>query len=120
MSRKSILILDDDYNILDALTALFEYENYSIVTLSQLYSVDIFEDICLLKPDVILLDINFGAFNGMDLCLQLKENLQTANYKIILMSAGNYEQIAFKSKCDYYIQKPFQSSTLLAKVAQLT
>lgn len=119
MSRKRILILDDDYYILDALSALFEYENYSIVTLSQLYSVDIFQDITLLKPDVILMDINFGEFNGMDLCLQLKERFNTAAYKIILMSAGNYGNTAFKSKCDYYIQKPFKSDALLAKVAQL-
>ncbi|WP_316830484.1 response regulator [Pedobacter aquatilis] len=119
MSRKRILILDDDYNTLDALALLFEHENYTIVTLSQLYSINIIDDISLLKPDVILLDINFGEFNGMDLCLQLKENLITASRKIILMSAGNYAAVAFDSKCDHYIQKPFLSETLLEKVSEL-
>ena len=119
MSRKRLLILDDDYNILDSLSSLFEYEDYNIVTLSQIYTINIFEDISLLKPDVILMDINFGKFNGMDLCLKLKENTQTAAYKIILMSAGDYGAVAFNAKCDFYIQKPFQTALLLATVAQL-
>jgi len=120
MSRKRILILDDDYNILDALSTLFEYEQYSIVTLSQLNSIDIIEDIGLLKPDVILMDINFGEYNGMDLCLKIKENKPTSAQKIILMSAGDYGHVAFKSKCDHYVQKPFQSDVLLSEIAQLT
>ncbi|MFC4211902.1 two-component system response regulator [Pedobacter lithocola] len=116
MIRKRILILDDDYDILDSLTTLFEYENCTIVTLSQLFTIDVIEDIRLLNPDVILLDINFGKHNGMDICLRLKDNPDTCKYKIILISAGKYAQVAFQSKCDFYIQKPFDLEHLIALV----
>jgi len=115
--RKKILILDDDYSLLDALSTVFESENFSTITLSQLEEIDIEHDICLLNPDVILLDINFGKHDGMVICKKLKNNPLTSHFKVILMSAGDYEGRIADCQYDDYIQKPFNIRTLLDKVS---
>ncbi len=119
MAHRKVLILDDDYELLETLTLLMEHHSYNCITLSDLEDINLFNSIHLLKPNLILLDINFGSIDGIDLCQKIKVNALTAHYKVVLMSVGCYHAVEDRSACDYFIQKPFDNEQLLQTVMPL-
>ncbi len=72
-----------------------------------------------LKPDLILLDINMQGLNGYQVCQALKNNPETSEIPIILVSAINQieDQVrAFQVGGVDYITKPFQVEEVMARI----
>src|SRR5215217_5115211 len=104
---KKILLVDDNRDNLEVLSALFEDEGFAV---KQLYnSIGIegkIEEFC---PDVIFMDVMLGAENGTEVCVRLKENPATSKIKIVLMTASNkFQTLTLEDTCaDYHLAKPF-------------
>jgi len=72
-----------------------------------------------LSPDLILLDILMPDLNGYEVCIQLKQNPQTASIPIIFLSALDdpLDKVkAFEVGGIDYLTKPFQLEEVLARV----
>ncbi len=70
-------------------------------------------------PDLILLDIMMPGMDGFEVCRKLKADKKTMNIPIIFISALNEledKMKAFSEGGVDYIQKPFQSEEVLARV----
>lgn len=71
------------------------------------------------KPDLILLDIWMGNYDGREICRQLKNNPATGNIPIILISASReIEQSAKDAGANDFVAKPFEQNDLLEKIGQ--
>ena len=80
-----IAIIDDDSDIVEALTMLLSAKGYSVVS-----AANIPEAIKVVdgeKPDLILLDLMLPKINGFEVLNQLKQNEKTKNIPIIIVSA---------------------------------
>ncbi|HEY0175703.1 MAG TPA: response regulator [Pedobacter sp.] len=69
------------------------------------------------QPGLILLDVMLPDGNGLELCLQLKNDPATSRIPIIIMSAHAAEDDVLKMACaEDFISKPFDLDHLAATV----
>lgn len=111
MSKKKILVADDDPGIVDAMQILLEDEGYDVITTMEGGNV---EQLYKQKPDLLFLDIWMSGVNGSTVCESLKSNEETKNVPVIMFSANrDTEQIAMQCGADGFLSKPFDIKELL-------
>lgn len=101
----SILVVDDDDDILESVTFVLERNGFDVIALSDCRKI--IEVAAYKKPDLILLDINLGHCDGRQLCLQLKNKWRFPKH--ILLFSANPELVESIDlyKADEFIRKPF-------------
>ena len=105
--QKTILIYDDDEEILFLCKAILESEKYRVETLSRCENV--LADIELHKPDIILMDLWIPLIGGEKAIRIIKEDSQKKNIPVLLFSANSdIVAIAQNINADGYIAKPFE------------
>lgn len=115
----NVLIVDDNQQILEALELLLSIQGFTVKTL--LSPDDIFSQIKLFHPNIILLDLLLPTMNGDVVTKKLKENNITKDIPVIIISAHmNARKIAFNAGADAFIPKPFTTKDLLVQVNSLT
>lgn len=113
---KSILILDDDPVIIEALSLLLEDAGYTMRTLSE---GETLENMHADLPGVVLLDIWMSGKDGRDVCSLLKSQETTRDIPIILISAHrDMERIAKEAGADDFLAKPFGMREVVAKLGK--
>jgi DNA-binding response OmpR family regulator len=116
MSKKKILVADDDFAICEGISMILEDSGYSVTTTTDGRTIMEAKEHL---PNVILLDIWMSGVDGRDICKQLKKQEETKHIPIIMISANkDVEQLAKEAGADDFIDKPFQMGELLAKVAK--
>lgn len=120
LSKKKILVVDDEKDILEFLSYNIKKEGAKVYTASNgLAAIDIARK---KKPDLILLDVMMPEMDGMETCIQLRESLETKDIVIAFLTARSedYSQIAgFEAGADDYITKPIKPRVLLSRIKAL-
>jgi CheY-like chemotaxis protein len=117
MSKKKILIFDDDTTILEVITIIFE-ENGFQVEISET-SHDILERVAQYRPDVILMDNWIPRIGGVEATRLLKSHEEFKNIPVIYVTANNdIVALAREAQADDYVAKPFNLDDLEEKVAK--
>lgn len=120
LSRKKILLVDDEKDILEFLSYNIKKEGAKVYT-----ATNGLEAISLAKkkkPDLILLDVMMPEMDGIETCLQLRESLDTRDIMIAFLTARgeDYSQIAgFDAGADDYISKPIKPRVLISRIKAL-
>lgn len=114
---KKVLIVEDDPNInkLMKLSIGQGYETKEVFDGSD--AVKVMPDF---KPDLVLLDLMLPGLNGLEVCQTIKNNPQTRETIVIIISAADAAKNRFAGlKCgaDFYIKKPFNPKDLRALVS---
>lgn len=115
---KKILIADDHAEILEVVTEVLSYETFIVKGLEN--GVDFISKVEQFKPDLLLLDLRFGEYDGSQLCRAVKALPEFKNTPVIIYSA--YVPDSPKPSeygCDAMITKPFNIDELVAKIANL-
>lgn len=115
-----ILVVDDDESFSTMLQDLLLDSGYDVTLMSDGPS-------CInycerQKPDLILLDIRMPGMDGFEVCRALKENKQTADIPIILLSGlteTEHKIRGFSLGVFHYLTKPFPAEELLARVENI-
>ncbi|HZS79557.1 MAG TPA: response regulator [Ktedonobacteraceae bacterium] len=111
---KSILIVDDEPDILYLLHEMLTEEGFRVQNST---SGMVYQHIQLAHPDLILLDIFLKETDGRILCKKLKNNTRTRDIPVILFSAHASREEALKeSEADDFFAKPFSQEELFAIV----
>jgi len=120
MDSKSILLVDDDEDILEFLEYNFKKENYIVYTAKEgVSAIKIAKD---KNPDVIILDIMMNGMDGIQVCEKLNEmKSEITGVKMFLSARGeDYSQIAgFDSGADDFVVKPINPKLLIKRVEAL-
>jgi DNA-binding response OmpR family regulator len=113
---KRILVVDDNHDILEVINIILEMEGYQVKLCDDGEKVQqlIFE----FDPDLILLDIMLGAFDGREICKVLKDSKETRHIPVIMISASHTLIGASETGCGAsdFIAKPFEITDLVSKV----
>ena len=75
-----------------------------------------------LQPDVIISDVVMPVMNGLELCITLKNDINTSHIPIILLTAQGDMDSQFQgvqSGADYYVSKPFNIKLLNLTIKNL-
>ena len=120
LSKKKILLVDDEKDILEFLSYNIKKEGAKVYTATNgLEAIDLAKK---KKPDLILLDVMMPEMDGIETCQQLRESLETKDIMIAFLTARgeDYSQIAgFDAGADDYISKPIKPRLLISRVKAL-
>lgn len=114
---KKLLIVDDYIDVHEIISLIFEDDDIEIKALQDIDGF--YEAVDNWKPDMMLLDVNIGRFDGRDICNQLKENDNTKHIKVVLMSATAVDFMKYPCKPDAYFEKPFEIAEVRSLVLGL-
>jgi len=116
---KRILIIDDNAENREILELLFEDEGYTTKQLSIPENIETV--IAEFLPDLILMDVMMGIYNGIEVCQRIKSIPAFNQVKVILLTASNAFLKLDKSTslADGYISKPFDIKEVVAMVSDL-
>jgi DNA-binding response OmpR family regulator len=109
-----IMIVEDDLDLLHGLRFLLQAYHCKICPLSD--ADEILKTISLLQPDLILLDIKLDHGNGLDICREIKNSYLKEIPVYIMSGLPDAEVKSYNAGADYFLSKPFDSETLLAKI----
>ncbi len=118
ISKKQILIIDNQANTLDFLISLLEKESYGVqrVNSGQL-GLNIADKS---SPELVLVDLFMPDINGYDICTRLKRSPTTKDIPVIFISfVDDPEQKvkAFQCGAVDYIQQPFRDEEVVARIS---
>lgn len=71
------------------------------------------------RPDIAIIDWMLPKVSGLELCRRLRQNPQTRNLPIIMLTARSEEQDRIRgleTGADDYLTKPFSTAELIARV----
>ena len=118
MSKETILVVDDNKEIVYSISELLKYEGYEVMK-----AYDGLEALKLAsenKIDLMILDVMMPKMNGLSALLKVREYSKTP---VIILSAKTEESDIVSGLmlgADDYIEKPYKPAELLARVkAQL-
>lgn len=118
--RKTILIADDEPNIVISLEFLLQREGYRVLVARD--GVEALAAIRAERPDLVLLDVMMPKFNGFEVCERLKNDEATRIIPVIMVTALNEieDKIrATEAGADDFVSKPFNKLELLTRVKSL-
>jgi DNA-binding response OmpR family regulator len=112
-----VLIVEDNLDLAEATRHFLEIKRFRVLISD---GKDLKEIINENKPDIMILDISLGQFDGRAICRELKQNEQTKTIPIIMLSAHERLSKAYEDDCaDGYIMKPFALAELLGEIQLL-
>ncbi|MBQ7793370.1 MAG: response regulator transcription factor [Clostridia bacterium] len=114
MEERTVLIVEDDPNIVDILKFNFEKEGYNILVATD--GASGLEYAISGNPDLILLDVMLPRMDGFEVCRKVREK---SNVPIIMLTAREEEVdkvLGLELGADDYITKPFSIRELTARV----
>src|SRR5690606_6891581 len=107
----TILILDDDSDILFFCTYVFESLGFKVI--SSNHCNDIISQVESAEPDIILIDNWIPDVGGVQATQILKSTTHLKHVPVILFSANsNLPQLAEEAGADDYLKKPFDLEEL--------
>lgn len=117
---KSVLIVDDEPNIVVSLEFLLEQAGYQVRIAHD--GQQAWEAIERQPPDLVLLDVMLPRLSGFDVCQKIREHPDLQRVRVVMLTAKGREVEVSKGLAlgaDAYISKPFSTQDLLAQVRTL-
>jgi len=121
VTRKSkILIIDDDPDVLETMTAVLETRDYQVLT--ALSGLEGISKAGKEKPDLIIMDVLMPEVDGFTTCKMIKENKEIKNIPVILLTGtgmiGDLEKGFAAGAIDFMI-KPIDWDKLFLRIKKL-
>ncbi len=120
MSKKTILIVDDDAFIRRPLEFILREEGYDTVTAVD--GDDCFAKVEQKRPDLIFLDLMMPGRDGFDVCKALKSDPRYGGIPIVLLSAKGQEADRARGLevgAADFMSKPYSPSELVRRVGEI-
>ena len=122
MSKKYVLIVDDDPDLVETVCMMLEDKGYEV---GKAYDgVEGEEAIKERHPDLLVLDVMMPRKDGYELCSELKADSATKDIPVILLTAVGEAVLTtsythaqgMSTEAEEYIPKPVDSKTLVEAV----
>jgi len=117
MSKETLLIVDDEQDIIELIKYNLENEGYSILTAQT--GEQAIQIACHSPLDLIVLDLMLPGMDGLEVTKYLKHNEHTQNIPIVMLTAKGEESdivTGLELGANDYISKPFSPKVLVARI----
>ena len=115
-SRPTILIVDDDTEIINYMRLLFS-QDYRLITC--LDAETALEEMRAEEPNIVLSDVAMPGKDGYELCQEIKQDIQLCHIPVILVTAkitADNQVEGLSVGADAYVTKPFEPAVLSALI----
>lgn len=110
---KKILIADDSQTFLIYMGILLKRMGFTVIPAED--GLEVLKLLKIVEPDVIMLDIRLGTMDGAAILKYIKENKQTFNMPVIMVSSDSSKEVIEKCRklgCASYLTKPVKIDKL--------
>ena len=117
MAKESILVVEDEDDIRELLRYNLAKEGYQVTGAAS--GEEALKAVRVAMPDLVLLDLMLPGLDGLEVCRSLKQDPQTRNLPIVMLTAKGEEAdivAGLELGADDYITKPFSLRVLLARL----
>jgi two-component system, OmpR family, KDP operon response regulator KdpE len=112
--KPSILAVDDEPQLLEALSSILEPRGYRLRTAPN--GPMALDAITAERPDVVLLDLAMAGMDGVEVCRRLRSFSRVPILVLSALTDEHQKVKALDAGADDYITKPFGVEELLARV----
>ena len=115
-SRPTILVVDDDTEIINYMRVLFS-QDYRLITC--LDADTALEEMRAEEPNIVLSDVAMPGKDGYQLCQEIKQDIQLSHIPVILVTAkvtAENQVEGLNVGADAYVTKPFEPAVLSALI----
>jgi len=118
MVKKTIMVVDDEPNILKLLEDLLKQEGYNVVKAEN--AIKALAKLKKTKVDLVLIDYFMPKMTGVELLEKIRRDDKLKNLKCVFVTAGVFKEIGKKwieklNALDY-IRKPFDNKDLVKRI----
>jgi CheY-like chemotaxis protein len=114
---KTVLIVDDEYAILEVLKDVLEQEGYRVLRAPN--GRKGLESVSSQHPDLILLDVMMPIVDGREMFRQLRANPDYERIPVIVMSGASAPLASEEFANATILKKPFRLPALLALIENI-
>jgi len=117
-NKKTILIVDDEEDLLSILVYELKMEGFNVVTAADGgVALKVLEEI---QPHLIILDYVMPELDGLEFYKSILDENGKSQYPVIVLTAHIALEDQFKElNVDCFMTKPFESARLIKKIKEL-
>ena len=113
--KKPILLVDDEFSIVEALTDILQWEGYSVVTAANGQLA--LDELKRGQVSLVLLDYMMPVMDGLQALDKIRAEPAWRGIPIVMMTAASLPREA--AGWDALLQKPFEANALFSVVRRL-
>lgn len=120
VAAKTLLLVEDDDDLLEVLRLTFEAEGFRCLT-----AVNGEEALILCRrhgPDLVILDLMLPGIDGIEVCTEIKRDRALARTPVLMLTAKSEESdvvLGLGVGADDYVTKPARPRELLARARNI-
>jgi DNA-binding response OmpR family regulator len=115
--NRTVLVVDDEPTISDALAARLRAEGFEVVTAADGPSG--VQTCARIRPDVVVLDVMLPGFDGLEVCRRIQADRPVPVLMLTAKSDETDMLVGLGVGADDYLSKPFSMRELVARVHAL-
>jgi DNA-binding response OmpR family regulator len=117
----TILVVDDEDDILKLLRKILESEGFAVVDARD--GEEALKRVREARPSLVVLDLNLPKIDGFEVCSRIKRDPELKAIPVIMLTAA-YDKVEHAEKglslgADEYVVKPFLREVLLHNINRL-
>lgn len=117
MSKQTILVVDDEQDLLDLIEYNLRQEGYNVLKAEN--GADGIQMAKEHMPDLVLLDIMMPQMDGIEVCDRMREDSTLSHIPIIFLTARSDEKTEIEGLnkgADDFITKPISTTKLVSRI----
>lgn len=115
--RPHVLVVEDEDDLRQRLNVILAREGFRVTTLPR--GAEAVGDVKRRRPDLLLLDLVLPDIDGVELCMRIKAEPDSADIPIVALAEHDHEQHVvhvFEAGADDFVIKPFSPRVLVARI----
>ncbi len=120
MSRKKVLIVDDEIHIVHVVAIKLRNNDYEVISAEN--GAEAFKLACSEKPDIIVTDFQMPVMTGLELVEKIRQCDEIKNIPVIMLTARNFaieDQQKEDLRISQCLSKPFSPKELLENIEDI-
>lgn len=121
MTKKTILVVDDEITILNLLEDVLKARGYGIIKAQG--GPKALKILKKTKPDLIILDFFMPGMTGGDVCEKIRADDKLKNIKVIFLTVARFSKPGLEKlkqmDVSDYITKPFDNVDLIKRIEKI-
>jgi DNA-binding response OmpR family regulator len=114
--KRRILIVENDQDLIDIYSTRLETEGFVVASLKD--GDKVYHKIVEFKPDMVLLDIRLGRYDGLDILEDLRHRPETKNTKVIVITVLALDTVEDRAKKLGVLEYLVKTTTVLADIVE--
>ncbi len=112
-----ILVVDDEPNIAELLSAALSFEGYLVGVASS--GAEALEQVRTFRPHLVMLDVMLPDFDGNEVCRRMRNQGEQMPVMFLTARDTTQDKVEGLSMGDDYVTKPFSIEELMARVGAI-